>query len=155
MTKGELTLDDFLLQMNKLKGMGSVKSMLSKIPGMAAEIGDMEIDDGEFTRMEGIVHSMTRKERANPSLIDASRRRRISRGAGCETEDVSGLVKTFGQMRDAMKSMAGMNMLQRMRYGTQLSKMAMSGGMRKLKASTKARKRQQSKKDRRKNRKRR
>ncbi|HUU83658.1 MAG TPA: signal recognition particle protein [Phycisphaerae bacterium] len=155
MTKGVLTLDDFLLQMKKLKGMGSMKSLLKKIPGMGSEVDDMDIDEGEFTRMEGIVHSMTRKERANPGVIDASRRRRIARGSGCEPQDVSGLVKTFSQMRDAMKAMAGMNMLQRMRYGTQLSKMAMDGGLKKIKSSTKVTRRQVSKKDRRKQRKRR
>ncbi|MCP4245913.1 MAG: signal recognition particle protein [bacterium] len=154
MAKGALTLDDFLAQMRKLKKMGSMKSLLKKIPGMGAEMGDMDIDEGEITRMEGIVHSMTKKERTNPTIIDASRRRRIARGAGCDKEDVSGLVKTFAQMRDAMKAMAGMSMMQRMKFGTQLSQAAMTGGMPKFKSSTAAKRRQPSKKERRKGRKR-
>ncbi|MFQ5490826.1 MAG: signal recognition particle protein [Phycisphaerae bacterium] len=155
MAKGALTLDDFLGQMRKVRKMGSMKSLLKKIPGLGAELGDMEMDDKELTRMEGIIHSMTKKERANPTLVDASRRRRIARGSGCEPQDVSGLVKSFTQMREAMKSMAGMNMMQRMKYSTQLSQMAMSGGMPKMKGSSKASQRQISRKDRRKKRKRR
>jgi len=156
MAKGDLTLDDFLGQMKKMQKMGSMKSLLKKIPGLGAEMGDMEIDDREIVQMQGVIHSMTRKERANPNIIDASRRRRIARGAGCDSQDVSGLVKSFTQMRDAMRAMAGMNMMQRMRYGTQLSRMALGGGVPKtrIKGST-SRKRQMSKKDRRKARKRR
>ncbi len=156
MAKGDLTLDDFLSQMQKMQKMGSMKSLLKKIPGLGSELGDIEIDDHELLQMQGVIHSMTSKERANPHLIDASRRRRIARGAGCEPEDVSGLVKSFNQMRDAMRAMAGMNMMQRMRYSSQLSRMAMGGGLPriKVKGSTAARKRQLSKKDRRKRRKR-
>ena len=156
MAKGVLTLDDFLAQMKKLTKMGSMKSIMKKIPGLGSEMGDMEIDDHELVRMQGIIHSMTKKERAEPGIIDASRRRRIARGAGCDVQDVSGLVKTFGQLRDAMKAMAGMSMMQRMKYSSRLSQMAMGGGaLPKFKSSTTARKRQVSKKDRRKQRKRR
>ncbi|MHC4609440.1 MAG: signal recognition particle protein [Planctomycetota bacterium] len=153
MAKGTMTLDDFLVHMKKLKGMGSMKSILKKIPGLSSEMGDMEVDDGELVRMEGIVHSMTRKERANPTIIDASRRRRIARGAGCDPQDVSGLVKTFGQMREMMKVMAGKSMGERMRLGSQLSRMAMGGAVPKFKSSTTAQRRQVSKKERRKGRK--
>jgi len=153
MAKGTMTLDDFLGHMRKLKKMGSMKSIMKKIPGLSSEMGDMEIDDGELVQMEGIIHSMTRKERTNPNIIDASRRRRIARGSGCDPQDVSGLVKTFGQMRDAMKAMAGMNMMQRMKFGSQLSRMAVGGGMPKFKSSTTVRKRQLSRKERRKGRK--
>jgi signal recognition particle subunit SRP54 len=154
MAKGAFTFDDFLEQMKKVKGMGSLKDIMKKIPGMSAEVGDMEIDDGEIVRMEAIVHSMTRRERQNPSLIDTSRRRRIARGSGTEPQDVSGLVKMFSQMRDAMKMMANMNFVQRLRFGTQLSKMAGAGGMLpKFKGSTDARRRQPSQKDKRRERK--
>jgi signal recognition particle subunit SRP54 len=154
MAKGDITLDDFLLQMKKMQKMGSMKSLLKKIPGVGAEMGDMEIDDRELLQMQGVIHSMTTKERANPNLIDASRRRRIARGAGCEPQDVSGLVKSFGQMRDAMRAMAGMGMMERMKYGSKLSQAAMSGGLpsTKVKGSTAAKRRQLSKKDRRKQR---
>jgi len=155
MAKGAITLDDFLDQMRKVRKMGSMKSIINKIPGMSSEMGDMDIDEGELVRMQGIVHSMTTRERANPNLIDASRRRRIARGAGCEPLDVSGLVKTFTQVRDAMKAMSGMNMVQRMKFSSRMSQMAAGGALPRIKASTTARKRQVSKKDRRKKRKRR
>ncbi len=154
MAKGELTLDDFLGQMKKMQKMGSMKSLLKKIPGLGSELGDVEIDDRELLQMQGVIHSMTHTERADPSIIDASRRRRIARGAGCDPQDVSGLVKSFSQMRDAMRAMAGMGMMERMRYGSQLSQMAMSGGLPKtrIKGSTAAKRRQLSKRDRRKSR---
>jgi len=155
MAKGTMTLDDFLLQLRKLKKMGSLQSILKKLPGMSGELADMDVDENEIVRMEAIVHSMTLKERTNPAIVDASRRRRIARGAGVEGQDVSGLVKSFQQMRDAMKAMAGMNMVQRLRFGTKLSQMAMTGGVPKFKSSTTARQRQVSKKERRKARKRR
>ncbi len=155
MAKGNLSLDDFLGQMRKIKKMGSIKSIMKKIPGLGSQLGDVDMDDGELSRMEGIIHSMTRKERENPNLIDASRRRRISRGAGCDPQDVSGLVKTFSQMRDAMKSMAGMSMMDRMKFGTQMSQSAMTGGLPRMKGSTKSKQRQASKRDKRKSRKRR
>ena len=154
MAKGRMTLDDFLEHLRKMKKMGSMKELLKKIPGMGGQVGDMDVDDGELGRFEAIILSMTPKERANPTMLDASRRRRIARGSGAETEDVSGLVKSFNQMRDAMKAMAGMSMLDRMKFSTKLSQMAAGGGgMRKMRASTKAKQRPASKKDRRKKRK--
>jgi signal recognition particle subunit SRP54 len=156
MAKGAMTLDDFLDQMQKMKKMGPLKSILKKLPGMGAEVDDMDVDENELVRMQGIIHSMTPRERAKPEMIDASRRRRIAKGSGCDPKDVSGLVKSFSQMRDMMKMMAGMNPLQRMRAGAQFSKMAMSGGgLGKLKSTTTAKQRRPSKKDRRKGRKRR
>ncbi|MCK4660779.1 MAG: signal recognition particle protein, partial [Phycisphaerae bacterium] len=156
MAKGRMTLDDFLGHLRKMKKMGSMKELLKKIPGMGSQVGEMEIDDGELGQYEAIILSMTAKERKSPSVIDASRRRRIARGSGTEPQDVSGLVKSFNQMRDAMKAMSGMSMLERMKFGTKLSQMAAGGGeMPKFKSSTKARQRPASKKDRRKGRKRR
>lgn len=155
MAKGRMTLDDFLGHLRKMKKMGSMKELLKKIPGVGGEVGDMDIDDGELGQFEAIILSMTTKERKDPSVLDASRRRRIAKGSGVEPQDVSGLVKSFNQMRDAMKAMSGMSMTQRMRFGTQMSQMAMGGGaMRKIKSSTKAKQRAASKKDRRKQRKR-
>lgn len=156
MATGDFTLDDFVLQLRKMKKMGSMKDILSKIPGMSQQVGEMDIDDGELVRMEAVVLSMTTKERDNPAIVDASRRRRIARGSGTEGQDVSGLVKSFGQMRDAMKMMAGMSFTQRLRFGTQLSQLGMSGGMMpKFKSKTSVTRRAVSKKDRRKKRKRR
>ncbi|MCB9865762.1 MAG: signal recognition particle protein [Phycisphaerales bacterium] len=135
MAKGTLTLDDFLAQMKKLQKMGSMKDILKKLPGFGGgAAADMNVDDGEIKRMEAIVLSMTPKERKNPAVIDTSRRRRIARGSGTDPQDVSGLVKSFAQMRDLMKNMAGMNMLQRMKFSSQVSQMAAGGGLPNLRA---------------------
>ncbi len=155
MAKGDFTLDDFVGQLRKVKSMGSMKDILKKIPGMSTEVADMDVDESELVRMEGIVHSMTPRERNNPAIIDTSRRRRIARGSGTEPQDVSGMIKSFDQMRGAMKMMANMSFAQRLRFGTQLSKFAAGGGvLPKLKGATDARKRQLSAKDKRKQRKR-
>lgn len=128
MEKGALTLEDFLDQMRKVQNMGSIRGLMQKLPGMGSAMGEMELDEGEIPRMEAIILSMTRKERKDPSLIDASRRRRIARGSGCDPQDVSGLVKQFTQMRDMMKAMAGMSMMNRMKSLVGLSQAAMTGG---------------------------
>jgi len=135
MAKGALTLDDFLAQMKKLQKMGSMKDILKKLPGFGGgAAADMDIDEGEIKRMEAIVLSMTPKERKDPTVIDTSRRRRIARGSGTDPQDVSGLVKSFSQMRDLMKNMAGMNMLQRMKFSGQISQMAAGGALPKLRS---------------------
>ncbi len=156
MAKGRITLDDFLGHLRKMKKMGSMKELLKKIPGLGGQVDEMDVDDGELGRFEAIILSMNKKERQNPGVLDASRRRRIARGSGCDPQDVGGLVKSFHQMRDAMKAMSGMSMMQRMKFGTQLSQMAAGGAaLPKFKSSTKARQRPASKRDRRKQRKRR
>ncbi len=158
MAKGALTLEDFLTQMRKMKNLGSMKDILKKLPGMGGGMpDDMNIDDGEIKRMEAIVLSMTRKERVKPELIDTSRRRRIARGAGVETQEVSGLVKSFSQMRDAMKMMSGMGLRQRMQFSSQLSQMAGQGMMPNFKGKGKSalKKRKVNTKDKRKARKKR
>ena len=130
MKKGELTLDDFVSQMDKVMGGRSLKDMLKLLPGVGSMMreADMQVDEGEIKRMKAIVCSMTLKERANPKILDASRRRRIARGSGSETEDVSGLCKQFLQARDMMKQMAGMGMRDRMKFGSQFAQHSMAGG---------------------------
>jgi signal recognition particle subunit SRP54 len=107
MAKGSFGFDDFLKQMQAVKKMGGMKDMLKMMPGMGGQMGDLDFDDGELQRMEGIVHSMTTAERREPEIIDSSRRRRISAGAGVEVNDVSSLVKTFRRSRDMMKALSG------------------------------------------------
>ncbi|MCG3136288.1 MAG: Signal recognition particle protein [Phycisphaerae bacterium] len=154
MAKGALTMEDFLDQFRKVQKMGSIKSLMKMIPGMGG-LADMEIDENEIKRMEAIILSMTRKERHDPDLIDSSRRRRIARGAGVDPQEVSGLVKQFTQMRDMMKSMSGLSMMNRMKALSQLGQAAASGQMnlRKMKGSTSAPARRVSSKDKRKERK--
>jgi len=128
MAKGTFTLDDFMVQMEKMQNMGTMRQLLKMIPGVSSEMKNMEVDEDEIKRMRAIIQSMTPKERTDPALIDASRRRRIARGSGTDPVDVSGLVKSFGQARDMMKVMAGMNFTDRLRMGTQFAKMSAMGG---------------------------
>jgi len=107
MAKGSFDFDDFLKQMQAVKKMGGMKDMLKMMPGMAGQLGDMDLDDGQIRRMEAIVHSMTFAERRNSDIIDSSRRRRVAAGAGVQINDVSGLVKTFKRSRDMMKAISG------------------------------------------------
>jgi len=153
MATGKFGLDDFLLQLRKMKQMGSMKDLVKKIPGLGDAMGDMDIDEGELVRMEAAILSMTPRERANPRIIDTSRRRRIAKGAGCDPSDVSQLVKQFEPMRNMMKAMTGQSFMQRLKMGTQFSKMMAGGAMPRFKSSTTASKRVLSKKDRRKRRK--
>lgn len=156
MKKGDLSLDDFIGQMEKVMKGKSLKDMLKMIPGVGSMMrqSEMDIDEGEVTRMKAIVHSMTPRERSNPKILDASRRRRIARGSGTDTEDVSGLCKQFLQARDMMKQMAGLSMGDRMKLGSQLAQMSMAGGKMPSFKTTARPKFQISKKDKRKERKR-
>ncbi len=142
MAKGTFGFDDFLKQMQSLRKMGGMSSMLKLLPGMGA-LKDMDIDDREINKIEGIVHSMTAAERTQPDIIDASRRRRIARGSGRDVQDVAGLIKTFKRSREMMKMMAGggaggMGALKNMFSGGGGDMMsAMAGGMKKQKQRSK------------------
>ncbi len=107
LTKGQLTFDDFLNQMQQIKKMGSIASILDMIPGMSQLTRRPEfaaaLDEKQFKRVEAIIQSMTAKERARPQIIDGSRRRRIARGSGTSVQDVNQLIKQFGQMQGMMK----------------------------------------------------
>ncbi len=107
MAKGSFGFDDFLKQMQAVRKMGGFGDMLKLIPGMGSQLSGMDMDEGEISRIEGIVHSMTLEERRNPDIIDSSRRRRIAAGSGVEVHDVSSLVKTFERSRDMMKNLSG------------------------------------------------
>ena len=124
------------------------------IPGMSSQMQGMDVDDGELVRFEAIIQSMTKAERRRPDLIEASRRRRIARGSGTEAKDVSALVKNFEQVRDMMKAMSGLSMMDRMKAITQFGNMAGSGMMPKLKSKGTIKKRRESSRDKRKRRKR-
>jgi signal recognition particle subunit SRP54 len=128
MAKGALDLNDFLEQLDSIRKMGPLKQLVKMIPGLGGMMGDVNISDDDLGRFRGIVHSMTPKERKNPDLIEASRRRRIARGAGVEPQDVSGLVKQFLQMRDLMKQLSGMGMMQRMAMTKHLARSGMLEG---------------------------
>ncbi len=105
--EGRFTLDDFLEQMQQLKKMGSLGGLVKMLPGLPKEMRDVEVDDGELARVEAIIKSMTTAERAEPEIIDASRRARIAKGSGTNPNQVSLLVKQFSEMQKMMKKMGG------------------------------------------------
>jgi signal recognition particle subunit SRP54 len=104
---GEFTLDDFLQQMQQLRKMGSLSKIMGMLPGMGQFREQLEsFDEREVDRIEAIIRSMTPAERANPKIIDGSRRARIARGSGMQVSDVNGLVDRFFEARKMMQSMA-------------------------------------------------
>ena len=104
--KETLTLEDWLEQLRAVKKMGSLKTMLNMIPGLAGQIDEEDIDKAEMKYQEAILSSMTRKERANHLIIGPSRRARIARGSGTSVAEVARLLKKFEKMRVMMKKMA-------------------------------------------------
>jgi signal recognition particle subunit SRP54 len=103
--EGKFDLEDFLQQLRQVKKMGSLKGMLSMLPGVPKELRDVEIDDAELGKIEAMISSMTKKERSDPSIIDASRRARIAAGSGTTSANVSALIKQFKEMQKMMRSM--------------------------------------------------
>jgi signal recognition particle subunit SRP54 len=106
--EGRFTLDDFLDQLRQVKKMGSLGGVLKLLPGMNKEVREAanQIDDGEISRVEAIVCSMTRRERNDPSVVDGSRRVRIARGSGTSTQEVNALLKQFKEMQKMMRGFA-------------------------------------------------
>ncbi len=108
--KAEFDYNDFLTQMQQIKKMGGMGSILSMMPGMGSQLSGVDMDEGEksMRRVESIILSMTKEERANPNLMNPSRKQRIARGAGVEISEVNRLVKQFDQMKKMMKQMPGL-----------------------------------------------
>ncbi|HEY1596108.1 MAG TPA: signal recognition particle protein [Thermoleophilaceae bacterium] len=104
--KQEFTFDDFLDQLHQIRRMGPVSGLLKMIPGLSGQLGGLKIDDRELDRVQAIITSMTAEERANPSILNGSRRRRIAQGSGTNVSAVNQLVKQFGQMQKMMRSMS-------------------------------------------------
>ncbi len=123
MLKGTFGFDDFLAQLDSFRKMGPLKHILKMIPGMGEALGNLQIPEDDLNRFRGIIHSMTPRERRDPDLIEASRRRRIARGAGVDPQDVSALVKQFTQMRGLMKQMAGLGLGGRLKMAQSLGEL--------------------------------
>ncbi len=105
--KQTFTLEDFLAQMKQVRGMGPIGNLMKMIPGMGGAMKQMgDVDERELDRLEAIILSMTPAERADPSTIKGSQRKRIAAGSGTTVQAVSQLVKQFGQMRKLMKQMS-------------------------------------------------
>ncbi len=105
--KAEFDFNDFLEQIQQMKKMGGISSMLSMLPG-ASQLKDVQIDDDAFKPFEAIIHSMTMQERTNPSILNPSRKNRIAKGAGVDISEVNRIVKQFEQSKKMMKQMSGM-----------------------------------------------
>ena len=103
----QFDFNDFLAQIEQIKKMGNIKDLLGMIPGVGKAVKDMDIDDNAFKSVEAIIRSMTPKERANPDIINNSRKERIARGSGTSLQEVNRLMKQFEQIRKTMKSVAG------------------------------------------------
>ncbi len=106
MQRADFNLEDFLSQMQQVKKLGSLGSVVNMLPGMSGvEVGDKE--DRQMKQTEAIIQSMTFQERRNPSILNGSRRMRIANGSGVKIKDVNQLLKNFGQMRKMMKKLKG------------------------------------------------
>ena len=100
--KNQFDFNDFLGQMNQIRKMGDIKSLMNMIPGMSKMMKDIDISDKDLKKVEAIIFSMTPKERANPDLINLSRKKRIAMGCGRSLDDLNNFIKQFNQMREMM-----------------------------------------------------
>lgn len=104
--KNKFDFDDFLVQLNQIKKMGDIKSLMNMIPGMSKMTKDIDIDNSAFAKVESIIQSMTKAERGNPDLLNMSRKNRIARGCGKSIHEVNQFVKQFEQMKKFMHGMS-------------------------------------------------
>lgn len=111
--KEDFTLDQFLEQMQQIKKLGSLESILGMLPGMGQmkKLQDVKIDEKEMAHVEAIIQSMTKEERRNPNILNGSRRKRIALGSGTRVQDVNRLLKQFEESRKMMKKMMDMRKL--------------------------------------------
>ena len=105
--KNQFGYDDFLSQLKQVQRMGSMKDLVGMIPGASKALNGTEIDEDAFKGVEALIQSMTPKERKQPKLLNYSRKKRISKGAGLQMEDINKLVKQFDQMNKMMRMMRG------------------------------------------------
>ncbi len=156
--KGDFTLDDFRKQFEQIAKMG-MKDLIGRMPGMAEMIPEGEDPEAALKRVQGMIDSMTRKEKADPDIIDTPRRRRIAKGAGVEPHEINQFLKQFSQVRVLMKQMSQMSLWQRLKMVTGMGKAGafLPGGMdgMKIKGDTGHRKSAKERADERKKKKRR
>ncbi|MGB4742117.1 MAG: signal recognition particle protein, partial [Flavobacteriaceae bacterium] len=105
--KNQFGFDDFLSQIQQVKKMGNMKDLMGMIPGAGKMMKNIDVDDDAFKHIEAIIHSMTPEERTKPSLLNASRKKRIGAGSGTSIQQVNQLMKQFNQMSKMMKMMQG------------------------------------------------
>jgi signal recognition particle subunit SRP54 len=104
--KEQFTLDDFLDQLQQVRKMGPLTNLMKMIPGVGSQLGNLQVSDKELDRLQAIIQSMTPEERADPKIIDGSRRRRIAHGSGTNVQAVGQLVKQFSQMKKLMRQLS-------------------------------------------------
>ena len=107
MKKNEFTFEDYMISMQQMRKMGGLASVMRMIPGVAANFNDDMIDEKKMARVEAIIYSMTPKERANPKLMNPSRKNRIAKGAGVDIAEVNRLCKQFEEMKKMLKQFGG------------------------------------------------
>ncbi len=127
MAKGQMTMEDFLGQLKALRRMGPLKHLLGMLPGVGAALKQAQIDEKQLDRVEAMINSMNREERARPENIDNSRRRRIAAGSGMQQNDVGQLVKQFETVSRLTKSMAGMSAAAKVKAVKELGSAGMGG----------------------------
>jgi len=106
--KQQFTLQDFLDQLDEVRNMGTIGEILDKIPGVSQKVDDLDLEGDEIDRIEAIINSMTPRERANPKIIDGSRKRRIARGSGREVSEVNDLLQRFNKVKKMMDNMGSL-----------------------------------------------
>ena len=126
--ENKFDMNDLLEQFGQIKKMGSLKSILSMLPGMDKQLRDVDIDDRQMLRVEAIIKSMTKKEKAKPDILNASRKKRIAAGAGVQVEDVNRLLKQYEQMKKMFKQF-NTNGKSNKKMRRMLGSMNMGGGM--------------------------
>lgn len=115
--KNQFNFDDFLSQISQIKKMGNLKDLVSMIPGIGKALKNIDIDDDAFKGIEAIISSMTPAERAEPTILNGSRRKRIAEGSGSNIQEVNKLVKQFDETKKMMKMMSGGKNMARMMGG--------------------------------------
>ena len=105
--ENSFTLEDFLQQFESMKKMGSMKDIISMLPGMGSKfkVKEEDIDEDRITKMKAVIQSMTKRERENPQIINSSRKMRIAKGSGTSVQEVNKVLKQFEQTKQMMKQM--------------------------------------------------
>lgn len=129
MAKGQLSMDDFLDQLRSLRRMGPMKQLLGMLPGVGSMLRDVEIEEKQLDRLEGIVNSMTPRERKDITVFNHSRRKRVAKGAGVKVDEVSQMVKQFEMVSRMTKQMAGVGMMGKLKAMKEMRGMAGAGAL--------------------------
>ena len=121
--RDQFDFEDFLKQIRQIKKMGSLKELISMVPGLGKQVRDLDIDDDSLKHVEAIVLSMTPEERRNPTILNGSRKKRIAMGSGTSVQEVNQLIKQFYEMKKMMKLATGGGMRQAMKVAKTTSSM--------------------------------